>query len=57
MDGLEVFHFNTEAVNAFIFAQNMRHVADDVFDEFRVFVGLFGDVFFIGALEQAVKLA
>lgn len=32
-------------------------VADHVLDEFRVVVGAFGDVFFVGPLEQAVELA
>jgi len=57
MNRLEVFHFDAKAVNALILTEYIGHVADDVFDEFRVFVGLFGNVLFIGALEQAVKLA
>lgn len=33
------------------------NVANHVFDELRVVVGAFGDKFFIGPLEQSVKLA
>ena len=54
---LEVFAFDDEAFDASVGNQRGGYVAHHVFHEFRVFIGFFGNVFFVGAFEQTVKLA
>ena len=56
MDGLEVLRFDPVPGNVVLRVRARGDVADQVLDEDRVVVGAFGDGFFIGALEEAVKL-
>ena len=57
MDGFEIFTLHHKSADACIAAQRHGHIAHHVFHEFRVFISLLGDEFFVGALEQAVELA
>ena len=57
VDAFEVFAFHAEAVDARVVFQRHGDVAYHVFHEFGVFVGVFGNVFFVGAFEQAIELA
>ena len=57
VDGLEVLRFHHEPVDPRVGLQPRRDVAHQVLDELRVVVGALGDVFFIGALEEAIELA
>ncbi len=54
VDGLEVFALPPRSAHAVFVVHPDGDVADDVFDELRVLVGALGDVFLVGALEDAV---
>ena len=51
VDAFEIFAFHREGFYPVVAAQGDGHVAHHVFDEFRVFIGAFGDVFFVGTFQ------
>ena len=57
VDRFEILTLDDETLDAFVGNQRSSDIAHHIFHEFRVFVGFFGNVFFIGAFEQAVELA
>src|SRR5690625_1000949 len=56
MDGLKVFSLDAIALNSFDAVQIDRHIAHQILDEFRVVIGVLGDVLFISTLEQTPQL-
>ena len=56
MDGFEVFSLDAVGDDALFLVESGGHVANDVFDELRMIVGVFRDVLFVGALEAASSL-
>ena len=57
VDGLEIFRFEFVGGDPVVVVQSGSDVSDEVFDEFRVVVGAFGDVFFVWPFQQAVEFA
>lgn len=57
VDRLEILALDNETLDAFVGDQRSSDITHHIFHEFRVFVGFFGNVFFIGAFEQTVELA
>lgn len=55
MDGLEIFRLDTVPRDARIGVESIRDVADDVFNEHGVVVGMLGDGFFIIPFEEREK--
>ena len=51
MDGFEVFSLDAVGDDALFLVESGGHVANDVFDELRMIVGVFRDVLFVGALQ------
>ena len=57
MDGFEVFSLDAVGDDALFLVESGGHVANDVFDELRMIVGVFRDVLFVGALQAGPELA
>ena len=55
VDGLEILGGDFVSHHAGLALQHHRHVPHQVFDEFGVLVGVFGDVLLVGPLEQSPK--
>ena len=56
MDRLEILHLHAIPEDILIRLATNGDIPHQVFDEDRILVGLFGDMFFIGTLQQAEKL-
>ena len=57
VDRFEILTLDDKALDTLVGNQCSSDITHHIFHEFRIFVGLFGNVFFIGAFEQAVELA
>ncbi len=57
MDGFEVFGFDPKLFDFRLRLQCACHVANQIFNKFRVVVGPFGHEFLIGSLEKTPEFA
>ena len=56
VDGFEILHLDAIPEDVRIRLATNGDIPHQIFDENRILVGLFGDMFFIGTLQQAEKL-